>query len=75
MIADLGAALEDAAQRWAPLLVGGEAAEREERPVSIVVCEVSGSALSINMAVVEGQCDDLLTNLVAPVDHVVARGE
>jgi hypothetical protein len=40
VIADLGTALDDAAQHRAALVVGGEAAEREEGSVSIVICEV-----------------------------------
>ena len=67
MIADLGAALDDAPQRWGPLLVGGEAAEREEGSVSIVVCEVLQDLPGpLRWAVVEGQCDDRLTNVVRP---------
>jgi hypothetical protein len=46
------------------------AAEREEGSVRIVICEVLQDLPGpLRWAVVEGQCDDLLTNVVAPVDH------
>jgi hypothetical protein len=70
VIADLGTALDDPAQRRAALRVGAEAAEREEGSVSVVICEVLQDLSGpLRWAVVEGQCDDWFTNVVAPVDH------
>jgi hypothetical protein len=70
VIADLGTAFDNPAQRGAALLVGGETAEREEGSVSVVLCEVLQDLPGpLGWAVVEGQGDDWFTNVVAPVDH------
>ena len=76
MIADLGAALDDAAHRRAPLFVRGEAAEREKGSVSIVVRKVLQDLFGpLGRAIVEGQGDNRFPNVVASVDHAPRAGQ